>query len=122
MYGHGAPAHPPTGYAPPQQPQQPQQQQQPMYGGPGFAPPQQPPPQGYPPPQGQGFAPGQQSPYPAAQYPPPQYPPPQYPPPPAAHTATAWKWGYSRWIGITYGPIPVGIIIAVIILIAVYGK
>jgi len=31
---------------------------------------------------------------------------------------TAWKWGYSRWIGIHYGPIPVGIIIAVIILIA----
>ena len=27
------------------------------------------------------------------------------------------KWGYSRWIGITYGPIPVGVIVVVIILI-----
>ena len=29
-----------------------------------------------------------------------------------------WKWSYNRWIGIMYGPIPVGIIIAVIALIA----
>jgi hypothetical protein len=28
-----------------------------------------------------------------------------------------WKWGYSRWIGIHYGPIPVGLI-AVVVLIA----
>lgn len=30
---------------------------------------------------------------------------------------TEWKWGYSRWMGIHYGPIPVGIIVAVIVII-----
>jgi hypothetical protein len=33
-------------------------------------------------------------------------------------TPAPWKWGYSRWVGIHYGPIPVGIIIAIIVLIA----
>ena len=28
---------------------------------------------------------------------------------------TDWKWRYSVWTGIMYGPIPVGIIIAVIV-------
>lgn len=22
-----------------------------------------------------------------------------------------WRWGYSRWIGVKYGPIPVGVIV-----------
>jgi|GEM_PF-5471197 len=30
---------------------------------------------------------------------------------------TDWKWRYSVWTGIMYGPIPVGIIIAVIVTI-----
>lgn len=30
----------------------------------------------------------------------------------------AWRWGYSAWIGITYGPIPVGLLIALPILLA----
>jgi len=33
--------------------------------------------------------------------------------------ATEWKWGYSRWVGITYGPIPVGVIVVIIILIVI---
>jgi hypothetical protein len=24
---------------------------------------------------------------------------------------TEWKWSYSRWVGVMYGPIPVGIIV-----------
>lgn len=46
-----------------------------------------------------------------------------HPPPqgmsPAVTTGVQWKWGYSRWVGVHYGPIPVGIIIAVIVLIAI---
>jgi len=30
-----------------------------------------------------------------------------------------WKWSYSRWTGVMYGPIPVGII-AVAIGVAIY--
>ena len=30
-----------------------------------------------------------------------------------------WKWGYSRFYGIHYGPIPVGVIVVVVILIIV---
>jgi hypothetical protein len=29
-----------------------------------------------------------------------------------------WRWGYSAWVGITYGPIPVGLLIGLPILIA----
>ncbi len=81
------------------------------------------------PPQGYAQPPGGQLPYGGAPQQP--YPPQQgygYPPnvpmgygntqPPAAPPATEWKWGYSRWVGIHYGPIPVGIIIALIILAA----
>jgi hypothetical protein len=32
--------------------------------------------------------------------------------------AEAWKWRWSPWIGITYGPIPIGIIIGIPLLIA----
>jgi hypothetical protein len=32
---------------------------------------------------------------------------------------TEWRWGWSAWIGIHYGPIPVGLLIAIPILIAV---
>ena len=30
-----------------------------------------------------------------------------------------WRWGWSPWIGIHYGPIPVGILIAIPLIIAV---
>ena len=33
----------------------------------------------------------------------------------------AWKFSWSPFIGIMYGPIPVGLIFAVIVLIAVYN-
>ena len=33
---------------------------------------------------------------------------------PDAPQPTSWKWGYSRWIGITYGPIPVGVIVVIV--------
>jgi hypothetical protein len=35
---------------------------------------------------------------------------------------TEWKWRYSIWTGVMYGPIPVGIIAAVIVALffAVY--
>ncbi|MBL9018483.1 MAG: hypothetical protein JNL83_30130 [Myxococcales bacterium] len=29
-----------------------------------------------------------------------------------------WRWGWSPWVGIHYGPIPVGILLAIPILIA----
>jgi len=125
--GRPATAAPPAGggYAPTQAAPGPQAQpygQQPGY-------PPQPQGQGYPPPPAAG------SPFPSG---PPQgygqqgygqqgygqqgYGQQGYPPAPVVYNAaspgTEWKWGYSRWIGIHYGPIPVGIIIAVIVLIA----
>jgi len=33
-----------------------------------------------------------------------------------------WKWGWSRWIGIHYGPIPVGLIIGLPIMIAMWSS
>lgn len=33
----------------------------------------------------------------------------------------AWKWSYSRWLGIMYGPIPVGVIVVGIGLIIYYA-
>jgi hypothetical protein len=32
-----------------------------------------------------------------------------------------WKWSYSGWVGIMYGPIPVGIILVVIGIAVYYG-
>ena len=48
------------------------------------------------------------------------------PPPPLAQAvpaiaAPAWRWGYSRFIGITYGPIPVGLVIAALLLMVRYA-
>ena len=37
---------------------------------------------------------------------------------PAVQPDAGWKWGWSAFIGIHYGPIPVGLIIAIPILIA----
>ena len=34
----------------------------------------------------------------------------------------AWRWRYSRFVGVMYGPIPVGIIVAMIALGAYYGS
>jgi hypothetical protein len=39
------------------------------------------------------------------------------PPPPAPR----WSWRWSPLIGFMYGPIPVGLIAAVVLLLAVYG-
>jgi len=79
----------------------------------------------YPPPYGQQQPQQQQQQAPFGQ-PPFQQPPFQQPPfqqqQAVPSLAPAWKWGYSRWIGIHYGPIPVGIILAIIILVAVYGN
>lgn len=33
-----------------------------------------------------------------------------------------WKWGWNGWIGIHYGPIPVGIIIVVPLMIAMWAS
>jgi len=33
-----------------------------------------------------------------------------------------WRWHYSRWIGIMYGPIPIGLIIAIPILILLWTR
>ena len=32
-----------------------------------------------------------------------------------------WKWSYSRWTGVMYGPVPVGIIVVVIGFIIYYS-
>lgn len=129
----GYPPGPPFGSSPAQPgqgPQQayPQQQPQGFAPQPGFAPQQQS--QGYGPPQ-QGFAqpqqgfgqPGQQ-PYPQQGYGPPQqgygygqqagFPAQQQytsSPVVADQGAAGWKWHYSRFCGVMYGPIPVGVIV-----------
>jgi hypothetical protein len=120
-----------AGFAAPAQAQQPQypqaqqppyaQAQQPQYPPPPTTPSQYPPSQFPPPPQQpQGGYAQPPSPYGAAVGPG-QQPPPYVPPPYAPAVAqTEWKWGYSRFIGITYGPIPVGIIVAVIVLLMIY--
>ena len=33
-----------------------------------------------------------------------------------------WKWSYSRWTGVMYGPIPVGIIVVGIVAIIYYSS
>lgn len=35
---------------------------------------------------------------------------------------TEWRWRYSRWTGVMYGPIPVGLIIGLPILIAFWSR
>ena len=110
---------------------------QPMQGwGPQAQAPHAQPPQGWGPPQApQGQAPYGQAPYGQAPYgqapygqPPPYGFPGQGPQAGmgwpaqgqggfAALSAAPWKWGYSRWIGIHYGPIPVGAIVAIIVII-----
>ncbi len=27
---------------------------------------------------------------------------------------TKWEWSYSRWVGVMYGPVPVGVIVVVL--------
>ena len=46
-------------------------------------------------------------------------PAPQYQPEPEK---PAWKWSWNPMIGIMYGPVPVGLIIAVPILIAIFAR
>ena len=88
---------PPMGYGQQQPPMGYGQQPLPYAQPPGGQLPYGGPPQGYQqPPMGDGNTPSLQPPAPAP-----------------------WKWGYSRWVGIHYGPIPVGIIIAIIVLIAI---
>lgn len=33
-----------------------------------------------------------------------------------------WKWSYSKWVGVMYGPVPVGVIVVAVIAIAYYGS
>ncbi|MEJ7596774.1 MAG: hypothetical protein WKG01_02590 [Kofleriaceae bacterium] len=33
-----------------------------------------------------------------------------------------WRWRYSFWVGIMYGPIPVGLIIGIPLLFLVFAK
>jgi hypothetical protein len=33
-----------------------------------------------------------------------------------------WKWSWNPMIGVMYGPVPVGLIIAIPILIAIFAK
>jgi hypothetical protein len=106
--------YPPQGYPQPPQGYPPQGYQQPPAGAPPQAYPQQPyqPPMGY----------GQQPPPPGSPFPggPPQgygyqgtyQPVPQQEP---------WKWKWNPLIGITYGPIPIGLIVGGIILLAIYS-
>jgi hypothetical protein len=46
----------------------------------------------------------------------PQQQPPQQP------QAEPWRWHYSRWVGVMYGPIPVGVIVVAIGLIIYYAS
>ena len=32
-----------------------------------------------------------------------------------------WKWGYSRWYGVHFGPIPVGVIVVGIAFVVYYA-
>jgi hypothetical protein len=33
-----------------------------------------------------------------------------------------WKWSYSKWVGIMYGPVPVGVIVVGVIALIYYGS
>jgi hypothetical protein len=33
---------------------------------------------------------------------------------PPSSASTEWKWRYSGWVGVMYGPIPVGVIVVAI--------
>jgi len=33
-----------------------------------------------------------------------------------------WKWSYSRWFGVMYGPVPIGVIVVGIGAIFYYGS
>jgi hypothetical protein len=46
---------------------------------------------------------------------------PQLQPPPEP-VKPEWKWSWNPMIGIMYGPVPVGLIIAIPILIAIFAK
>lgn len=34
---------------------------------------------------------------------------------------SGWKWSYSRWVGVMYGPIPVGVILVAIGAVVYYS-
>jgi hypothetical protein len=40
----------------------------------------------------------------------------------ASSDAPVWKWRWHRWIGAMFGPIPIGLIIAVAFVAFVYLK
>lgn len=67
----------------------------------------------------------QQQPPQQQHYPPPPPQQPYYPPPPGPFTPPAsseWKFRWSPMIGIMYGPVPVGLILVAIVLMAYYGS
>jgi hypothetical protein len=78
--------------------------------GPPFGPPGQQPPQGYPPQQQQGYPPQQGFGGP----PQPGFGAPGMQQQQQASSGVEWKWRYSRFVGVMYGPIPVGIIVVVV--------
>lgn len=39
-----------------------------------------------------------------------------------AHVEEPWRWRYSPWVGIMYGPIPVGLIVGLPILLALAAR
>ncbi len=92
--GYGAP---PQGYPPPQGFQQPQ---------------------GYPPPN--GFGPPQQPPQAFGTPPFPQQQP--FGSSPTTTPSAPWKWRYSPFVGVMYGPIPVGVIFVAIGLIGYFAS
>jgi hypothetical protein len=52
----------------------------------------------------------------------PQQQPPQQPHQPHQPQQEPWRWHYSRWVGVMYGPIPVGVIVVAIGLIIYYAS
>ncbi len=41
--------------------------------------------------------------------------------PPMSNDGIEWRWRYNRWIGVMYGPIPVGAIVVTVGFAIYYG-
>ena len=52
-------------------------------------------------------------------YQPPSNAPIENPAPPPE--GTKWRWRYSRWVGVMYGPVPVGVIVVGIGYVVYYA-
>lgn len=49
------------------------------------------------------------------------YPQPYAAQPAAVAPDTKWRWHYSRFVGVMYGPIPVGVIVVVVGYVVYYA-